>query len=433
MSKPPVPVQPLLDSSALPAAARGLPSSLRADFPALFQTVHGRKLVYLDSASTAQKPQVVLDALQTAYVDLCANIHRGVHLKSQQASDAYEAVRETVRRFLNAPQAAEVVFTRGTTESINLLSHTLGASRIAPGDEVLVSGLEHHSNLVPWQRLCQERRAVLRVIPLDAHGAIDPSRLPEVLGERTRIVALSHASNALGCVVPVAECVAAVRRHAPHAVVMVDGAQAVPHLPVDVQALGCDAYCFSGHKLYGPTGVGVLWARRALLDSLPPWQSGGDMVLSVSFEQTLYQDVPHKFEAGTPPIAEVIALGAALSYVSQIDAAALCAHESALRALGVDLLQRIDGVQILGGPATDGSHVPVISFVVPGVHPHDLGTALDFEGIAVRTGHHCAQPLMRHLGVVGTVRASLGCYNTAADLQALAAALDQALRLFRRR
>lgn len=412
----------------LPALAK-----LRADFPALQQTVHGRPWVYLDSASTAQKPQVVLDALQRAYVDLCANIHRGVHQKSQQASDAYEAVREKVRRFLNAPQAAEVVFTRGTTEAINLLAQTLGQSQVQSGDEVLVSGLEHHSNLVPWQRLCQERRAALRVLPLAADGAIAAERMPELLSERTRIVALSHASNVLGCIVPVAALVSEVRRRAPHAVVVVDGAQAVPHLPVDVQALGCDAYCFSGHKLYGPTGAGVLWGRRALLDALPPWQSGGDMVLSVAFDQTLYQDVPHKFEAGTPAIAEVIALGAALDYLSAIDRPALLAYESKLRAFAVAGLQQIDGVRVLAGHATDASHVPVISFVVPGVHPHDLGTALDFEGVAVRTGHHCAQPLMAHLGIVGTVRASLGCYTNHADLQALASAVEQALHLFRRR
>lgn len=418
----------MLPVDPLPALAK-----LRADFPALQQKVHGRPWVYLDSASTAQKPQVVLDTLQRAYVDLCANIHRGVHQKSQQASDAYEAVREKVRRFLNAPHAAEVVFTRGTTEAVNLLAQTLGQSQVQSGDEVLVSGLEHHSNLVPWQRLCEERRAALRVLPLATDGAIAAERLPELLSERTRIVALSHASNVLGCIVPVAALVSEVRRRAPHAVVLVDGAQAVPHLPVDVQALGCDAYCFSGHKLYGPTGAGVLWGRRALLDALPPWQSGGDMVLSVAFDQTLYQDVPHKFEAGTPAIAEVIALGAALDYLSAIDRPALLAYESKLRAFAVAGLQQIDGVRVLGGHATDASHVPVISFVVPGVHPHDLGTALDFEGVAVRTGHHCAQPLMAHLGIVGTVRASLGCYTNHADLQALASAVEQALHLFRRR
>ena len=422
-------------SSGLSSAWASLrdPASLRADFPALAATVHGRPLVYLDSASTAQKPQAVLTALAHAYVDLCANIHRGVHAKSQQASEAYEAVREKVRRFLNAPQAAEIVFTRGTTEAINLLAHTLGASRVEPGDEVLVSGLEHHSNLVPWQRLCLERRAALCVLPLTAEGTVAMDALASRLSDRTRIVAISHASNVLGCVVPVAAVVAEVRRLAPQAVVIVDGAQAVPHLPVDVQALGCDAYCFSGHKLYGPTGAGVLWGRRSLLESLPPWQSGGDMVLSVSFEATQYQDVPQRFEAGTPAIAEVIALGAAIDYLAQIDVAALIAHESALRALAVERLAQIDGVRVLGGAATATSHVPVISFVVPGVHPHDLGTALDFEGVAVRTGHHCAQPLMAHLGVVGTVRASLGCYTNQADLLALAAAVEQALHLFRRR
>lgn len=420
-------------SSLHPPALRSDFASLRAEFPGLQGQVHGHPLVYLDSASTTQKPQAVLRALHAAYVDQCANIHRGVHSRSQQASATYEAVREKVRRFLHAPQAAEVVFTRGTTESLNLLAYTLGSTRLGPGDEVVVSGSEHHSNIVPWQRQCTDRRAALRVLPLLPDGRIDLDRVAQVLGPRTQVVAISHAGNALGHVVPLVPLIAQVRRHAPQAVVVVDGAQAVPHLAVDVQALDCDFYCFSAHKLYGPTGAGVLWGRRALLDALPPWQSGGDMVLSVRFEETQYQDTPHKFEAGTPAISEVIGLGAALDFLANWDLAGLSAHEAALRAHGVDLLQRIDGVRVLGGPASPGSHVPVLSFVVPGVHPHDLGTALDYAGVAVRTGHHCAQPLMAHLGIAGTVRASLGCYSSADDLQALADALDQSLRLFRRR
>ncbi len=413
-------------------ALSSLGERLRADFPGLHQTVHGRPLIYLDSASTTQKPQAVLDALLRAYVQDCANIHRGVHTLSQRATAQYEAVREKVRRFLHAPRADEVIFTRGTTESINLLAHSLGQSRLAAGDEVLISGLEHHSNLVPWQRLCEARQARLRLWPLALPVARMLETLPSLLSPATRIVSLSQASNAIGAILPLGEATALVRRHAPQAVVIVDGAQAVPHLPVDVTALDCDFYCFSGHKLYGPTGVGVLWGRAALLGALPPWQSGGDMVLSVTLEKTLLQAPPHKFEAGTPPIAEVIALGAALDYLSALDRPALFAYESALRAQGVALLQQLPGVTILGGPAAAESHVPVISFVVPGVHPHDLGTALDLAGIAVRSGHHCAQPLLAQLGVSATVRVSLGCYNTAAELQTLHSALSDCLSLFRR-
>lgn len=418
----------------LPSAPSSSPAwlKLRADFPGLAQTVHGRPLVYLDSASTTQKPQPVLDALLRAYVWDCANIHRGVHTLSQRATTQYEAVRETVRRFLHAPRADEVIFTRGTTESINLLAHSLGQVRIDAGDEVLISALEHHSNLVPWQRLCAERRARLRVWPLALPVTEMLSTLPDYLSPRTRIVALSHASNAIGTILPLPEAIALIRRQAPEALLIVDGAQAVPHLDVDVTALDCDFYCFSGHKLYGPSGAGVLWGRAALLAELPPWQSGGDMVLSVSLERTQYQNPPQRFEAGTPAIAEVIALGAAIDYVSALDRSALFAHETALRAYGVSLLQQIPGVTVLGGPATADSHVPVISFTVAGVHPHDLGTALDFAGVAVRSGHHCAQPLLAELGVSATVRASLGCYNTATDLETLAHELATCLPLFGR-
>lgn len=407
-------------------------ADLRADFPGLHQTVHGRPLVYLDNASTTQKPRQVLDALLSAYVEDCANIHRGVHTLSQRATSRYEAVRETVRRFLNAPRADEVIFTRGTTEAINLLAHSLGHSRVERGDEVLISAFEHHSNLVPWQRLCDERGASLRVLPLALPAERMLQDLPAYLSPRTRIVALGQASNAIGTILPIAQAIAIVRRVAPPAVVVIDGAQAVPHLPVDVQALDCDFYAFSGHKLYGPTGVGVLWGRAALLAELPPWQSGGDMVLSVTLERTQLQAPPHKFEAGTPPIAEVIGLGAAIDYLCALDRPALFAHEAALRADAVDRLCRLPGVTILGGPASPQSHVPVVSFTVAGVHPHDLGTALDFAGIAVRSGHHCAQPLLAQLGVSATVRVSLGLYNTAAELQTLAAELTACLTLFRR-
>jgi len=418
----------------LPDVPRTPPAwaDLRADFPGLHQTVHGRPLVYLDNASTTQKPRPVLDALLSAYVEDCANIHRGVHTLSQRATHRYEAVRETVRRFLNAPSADEVIFTRGTTEAINLLAHSLGHSRVERGDEVLISAFEHHSNLVPWQRLCDERGARLRVLPLALPVQRMLQDLPAYLSPRTRIVALSQASNAIGTILPIAEAIAIVRRTAPPAVVVVDGAQAVPHLPVDVQALDCDFYAFSGHKLYGPTGVGVLWGRAALLAELPPWQSGGDMVLSVTLERTQLQAPPHKFEAGTPPIAEVIGLGAAIDYFCALDRPALFAHEAALRADVVERLCRLPGVTLLGGPASPQSHVPVVSFTVSGVHPHDLGTALDFAGIAVRSGHHCAQPLLAQLGVSATVRVSLGLYNTAAELETLATELAACMTLFRR-
>jgi cysteine desulfurase/selenocysteine lyase len=411
---------------------------LRDDFPALRQTVHGRPLVYLDNASTTQKPTQVIAAVVSAYERECANIHRGVHALSQLATERFEAVREKVRRFLRAPQAREVIFTRGTTESINLLAQTLGRARLRPGagDEVVISALEHHSNLIPWQRICSERGAQLRVIPLREDSQLDMERAVEIISARTRIVAVSHASNALGTVLPVAAL--AQLAHAHGALVAVDGAQGAPHLRVDVKSLGCDFYSFSGHKLYGPTGVGVLWGRAELLGELPPWQSGGDMALSVSMDDqgsgVLYRDIPYKFEAGTPPIAEVIGLGAALDYVRDCGRAAIAAHEAYLYGHGVRVLSELGpecGLRLLGtGP---GPHVPVLAFTVDGVHPHDLATALDLEGIAVRAGHHCAQPLMRHLGVSAVTRASLACYNTIAELDALAAAIARAVRLFRPR
>jgi cysteine desulfurase/selenocysteine lyase len=409
---------------------------VRDDFPALAMTLHGRPLCYLDNASTTQKPDSVIAALVGAYEKECANIHRGVHALSQLATERFESVREKVRRFIRAPAAREVVFTRGTTESINLLAQTLGRSRLSPGagDAVLVSGLEHHSNLVPWQRVCAERGAELRVIPLLPDGQIDLEQAIQLITPRTRIVAISHASNALGVVVPVAAL--AKLAHAYGAIVVVDGAQAAPHLRVDVKALGCDFYCFSGHKLYGPTGVGVLWGRAELLEALPPWQTGGDMALSVSLEGdgrgTTFREIPYKFEAGTPPIAEVIGLGAALDYIQDCGRAAIAAHEAYLYAHGVRVLSALEpecGLRLLGGTTTP--RVPVLTFTVDGVHPHDLATALDLEGIAVRAGHHCAQPLMRHLGVAATVRASLACYNTIAELDALADAIVKAVHLFR--
>ena len=419
---------------------------VRDDFPALAQTVHGRPLVYLDNAATTQKPNQVLAALRGAYEKECANIHRGVHTLSELATERFEAVREKVRRFIGAPNAHEVVFTRGTTESVNLLAQTLGRTRLHAGDEVLVSGLEHHSNLVPWQLICAERGARLRIIPLSPDGQVELEQVDRLLTEKTRIVAISHVGNVLGTVVPVAEITAL--SHARGALVAVDGAQAVPHLRINVKALGCDFYSFSGHKLYGPTGVGVLWGRASLLEEMPPWQGGGGMALSVSAESTVFREIPYKFEAGTPPIAQVIGLGAALDYIQDCGRSAIASHEAYLYAHAVRVFAELTeecGLRLLGSagspaapsPAEPTSRrppvVPVLSFVVPGVHPHDLATALDLEGIAVRAGQHCAQPLLQHLGIAATVRASLACYNTVAELDAMAIAIAQAARLFRRR
>lgn len=402
---------------------------IRRDFPALAQQVNGRPLIYLDSASTAQKPRAVIEALLGYYQRDCANIHRGVHTLSQRATAAYEAVREKVAAFLGAGSPQEIVFTRGTTEALNLLAHGLGRLGLGEGDEVLVSGLEHHSNIVPWQLVCKERGARLRVIPLDADGRPRLAALTDgLLGPRTRIVSLSHAGNALGTIVPIAELAA--RAKAVGALVIVDGAQAAPHLPVDVAELGCDFYCFSGHKLYGPTGVGALWGRAELLAKLPPWQGGGDMILSVAFSHSEYQEPPQRFEAGTPPIAEVIGLGAAIDYLEALGRPAIARYEAGLYAHGRAALSRVPGVRIYGGETTSGEQVPVLSFSVAAIHPHDVGSVLDQQGIAVRTGHHCAEPLMRHLGVPGTVRASLAFYNTTDELDALAAGLGEVVRLF---
>ena len=399
---------------------------VRADFPALAQAVHGRPLVYLDSASTALKPRAVIEAGVRAYERECANVHRGVHALSVAATELHEGVREKVRGFLGAEDAREIVFTRGATESINLVAQSFGRAVVGPGDEVLVSTLEHHSNLVPWQMLCAERGATLRAIPLDGHGQLDLACFEAMLSARTRIVALSHVSNATGTVVPVREATRLARARG--AAVLLDGAQAVPHLGVDVRALDCDFYCFSGHKLYGPTGTGVLYGKRERLEAMAPWQGGGDMILSVTFAETLYAAPPHRFEAGTPNIAGVIGLGAALDYVASVGIEAIAAHESALLAHGARALAAVPGLRLLGDPE---ARVAILSFVLAGVHPHDVGTVLDQQGIAVRTGHHCAQPLMAHLGVPGTVRASLAMYNTTAELDALAGALGGVVEMFR--
>jgi cysteine desulfurase/selenocysteine lyase len=399
--------------------------ALRREFPILSQRVRGKPLVYLDSAATSQKPRAVIDAVRRYYEEDNANVHRGVHLLSERATAAYEAAREKVRAFLHAPEVREVIFVRGTTEAVNLVAQTFGRQRVGEGDEVLITEMEHHSNIVPWQMLCQERKARLVVAPVDDRGVLRLDELERRLGPRTRLLAVTHVSNALGTVNPVAEiCALARRRGVP---VLVDGAQGVPHGRVDVQALGCDFYAFSGHKVYGPTGIGVLWGKREHLVAMPPWQGGGDMILSVTFEKTTYNDLPYKLEAGTPHIAGAIGLGAALDWLSGIDLDGALRHEHEVLAYGTEVLQRIPGLRLVG---TAPEKAAVLSFVLGDVHPHDIGTVLDREGIAIRTGHHCAQPLIQRLWLAATARASLGFYNVRAEMDALAAGLEKVRRMF---
>jgi cysteine desulfurase/selenocysteine lyase len=408
----------------LPAPGYDL-ARVRADFPILAREIHGRPLVYLDNAASTQKPHAVLDAVASCYFESYANVERGVHTLSQRATELREKARETVRCFLNAPAAEEIVFVRGATEAINLVAASWGRRNVSPGDEILISGLEHHSNIVPWQMLCEEKGAVLRVAPIDDDGAIVLPELERLLSPRTRLVAVAHVSNALGTVCPVREIAA--RAHAHGALVLVDGAQGVPHLAVDVQALGCDFYAFSGHKVYGPSGIGVLWGRADLLAAMPPWQGGGGMVRVVTFEKTTYADPPHRFEAGTPAIEGAIGLAAALDYVQQIGLPAIAAWEHALLARAMERLAEIPGLRILG---TAQHKAAVLSFVLDGVHPHDTGTILDRRGIAVRAGHHCAQPVMQRFGVPATTRASFGLYNTLEEVEALADGLLYTREIF---
>jgi cysteine desulfurase/selenocysteine lyase len=403
-----------------------LVSKIREDFPALKQTVYGKPLVYLDNAATTQKPRAVLEALDRFYRVDCANIHRGVHRLSERATEAYEAARVTVQRFLNAEESREIVFVRGTTEAINLVAQSYGRAHVAAGDEVLISALEHHSNIVPWQLLCQEKGAVLRVAPINDHGEIVLEEFERLLGPRTRLVAVAHVSNALGTINPIRRIIE--MTHRSNVPVLVDGAQAAPHLKVDVQELGCDFYAFSGHKLYGPTGIGVLYGRAALLEAMPPYQGGGDMVRSVTFEQTFYNELPYKFEAGTPNIAGTIGLGAAIDYVNRVGVEEIAAYEHELLTYATRALTRIPEVRLIG---TAREKAAVLSFVVDGVHPHDVGTILDREGIAVRAGHHCAQPVMERFGVPATTRASLAFYNTTDEIDALVRGIEKVKELFR--
>ncbi|HWB98984.1 MAG TPA: cysteine desulfurase [Bryobacteraceae bacterium] len=398
---------------------------IREDFPILDQKIHGKPLVYLDNAATSQKPRAVIEAIQHFYTADCSNIHRGVHELSERSTQAYEEAREKVREFLGAREAREIVFVRGTTEGINLVAQTYGRQHVGAGDEVLITALEHHSNIVPWQILCEEKQAVLRVAPINERGEVVLEEFEKLLNERTRIVALAHVSNALGTVNPVARMVElAHRRGAP---VLVDGAQAAPHMKVDVQALDCDFYTFSGHKVFGPTGIGVLYGKAALLESMNPYQGGGDMIRTVSFERTTYNVIPYKFEAGTPDIAGGIGLGAAIDYVSGIGMEKIAAYEHDLLAYGTGQLERIPGVRIIG---TARDKASVLSFVLEGVHPHDIGTILDREGIAVRTGHHCAQPVMDRFGIPATTRASLAFYNTFEEIDELVRGIGKVKEIF---
>ena len=394
--------------------------AVRGDFPILRRQAHGHPLVYLDNAATTQKPQVVIDAISRYYTDINANVHRGVHELSGLATDAFEAGRETVARFLNARSPREIVFTRNATESINLVAHAFGRLRVRAEDDVVISAMEHHSNIVPWQMLCERTGARLRIAPIDDRGELMLDALFALLNERTRLVAVTHMSNALGTVNPIEEIVG--RAHEQGVAVLVDGAQAAYHLRVDVQALDCDFYAATGHKMYGPTGIGVLYGREALLEGMDPFLGGGDMISSVTFERSTWNELPHKFEAGTPDIAGVVGLGAAIDYLTAIGLDEIAAHEQALLAYGTEALQQVDGVRLIGTARRKAS---ILSFVMDGVHPHDIGTIVDREGVAIRTGHHCAQPVMDRFGVPATARASIAMYNTREDIDALVDALGR--------
>jgi cysteine desulfurase / selenocysteine lyase len=395
------------------------------DFPILRRDVHGKPLVFLDSAASSQRPASVVAAVDRYETYSHSNVHRGVHQLSQEATGLFEQARERVRAFVNAASSREVIFTRGTTESINLVAQSYGRSRLQRGDEILLTALEHHANIVPWQMVAEQTGAVIKVIPMDRRGVIDLEAVKASMSERTRIVACAHVSNALGTVLPVREIVKLAHAHG--AVALVDGAQAVPHQRVDLQALDCDFYAFSAHKMYGPTGIGVLVGRESLLESMPPWQGGGDMILTVSFEKTTYNALPFKFEAGTPNISGAVGLGAAIDYIDSLGLDNIHAHEQRLLKIATEKLLRVPGLTIIG---TAPEKASVISFILEGIHPHDLGTILDAAGVAVRTGHHCAMPVMDFFDVPATARASFACYSRESDIDALIAALAKAREVF---
>ena len=400
-------------------------AKLREDFPILRQTVNGHPLVYLDNAATSQKPQAVIDTLVRYYSSENSNVHRGVHTLSQQATDEYEGARTRIKQFINAAEDHEIIYVRGATEAINLVADTFGRKNIGPDDEIIISNMEHHSNIVPWQVLCQERGARLRVVPINDSGELLMEEFEKLLGPRTKLVSIVHQSNALGTVNPIEQIVD--MAHGYGAAVLVDAAQSVAHISIDVQKLGCDFMAFSGHKLYGPTGIGVLYGKSDMLESLPPYQTGGEMIRSVTFEQTLYNVLPHRLEAGTPNIAGAIGLGAAIDYVNAIGMDRISAYEQELLRYGTASLSQIDSLNIIGTAANKGA---ILSFVLGDVHPHDIGTILDSQGIAVRTGHHCAQPVMERFMIPATARASLAFYNTKEEIDTLVKGLDRVLEVF---
>lgn len=402
-------------------------SNIREEFPIFSQTIYGHRLAYLDSAATAQKPQCVINALTQYYSQINANVHRGVHYLSDKATLAFEEARARVQKFINAKHARECIFVRSTTEAINLVAMSFGETFIQPGDEILVSALEHHSNIVPWQMLCKRKQATLKVIPMNAQGMLELNLLDSLLTEKTKLLAITQVSNALGTVNPLKAIIA--KAHTKKVKVLVDGAQSAPHLKIDVQDLGCDFFAFSGHKAYGPTGIGVLYGKEQLLTTMSPYQGGGDMILKVTFPETTYNDIPYKFEAGTPSIAEAIGLGTALTFISDLGIQAIEDHEQALLKFAQDALKQFSAIQFIG---TADEKIGVISFVMDGIHAHDIGTILDQYGVLVRSGHHCAMPLMDFLDIPASVRLSFGMYNTEQDVEQCVQALKQVMRIFRK-
>ena len=400
-------------------------NKVRDDFPILKQWINGNRLVYLDNGATSQKPQSMIDAIVNYYTTTNSNVHRGVHTMSQQATDSYEGARGKVRQFINAGDDKEIIFTRNTTEGINLVAHSYGRQNVGLGDDIIVSNMEHHSNIVPWQMLCEEKGANLLVVPIDDSGELLMDEYEKMLSSRTKLVSITHVSNALGTILPAKQIVE--MAHAHGAPVLLDGAQAVPHMPVDMQELDCDFYVFSGHKLYGPTGIGILYGKEECLEAMPPFLGGGDMIKSVTFEKTIYNDLPYKFEGGTPDIAGAIGLGAAIDYVNNLGFDQITAHEDELLRYGTEALSAIEGLKIIG---TAEHKAGILSFVMDKAHPHDIGTILDEQGIAVRTGHHCAQPVMARFQIPATARASLAFYNTKEDIDALVKGIDRVLEVF---
>ena len=400
-------------------------NKVRDDFPILKQWINGHPLVYLDNGATSQKPQSVIDAIVNYYTTTNSNVHRGVHTMSQQATDSYEGARGKVRRFINARDDKEIIFTRNTTEGINLVAYSYGRQNVGPGDDIIVSNMEHHSNIVPWQMLCEEKGANLLVVPINDSGELLMDEYEKMLSSRTKLVSITHVSNALGTILPAKQIVE--MAHAHGAPVLLDGAQAVPHMPVDMQDLDCDFYVFSGHKLYGPTGIGILYGKEEYLEAMPPFLGGGDMIQSVTFEKTIYNDLPYKFEGGTPDIAGAIGLGAAFDYVNNLGFDQITAHEDELLRYGTEALSSIEGLKIIG---TAEHKAGILSFVMDKAHPHDIGTILDEQGIAIRTGHHCAQPVMARFQIPATARASMAFYNTKEDIDALVKGIDRVLEVF---